>query len=158
MQVKTENSRLQIKTENSHMQVIEFYAEFAKVTGSITAAVFLTHALRCQRRYGGWFPKTIAEWEKATTLSRKQQDLARQKLRALGVLREVFKGLPPKIWYWVDEERLNQMLNGLKTENPATNPAEKSQTNLPERGKQTCLKGANKPAQKGQVNLHKRDK
>jgi hypothetical protein len=145
------------------MQVIEFYAEFAKVTGSIPAAVFLTHALRCQRRFGGWFPKTIAEWEKATTLSREQQDLARQKLRSLGVLREVRKGLPPKVWYWVDEDRLNQMLNDiLKAENPATNSetrsAGKPQINLRKRRKQICGKHTNKSVGNTQINLRENHK
>jgi hypothetical protein len=140
------------------MQIIQFYAEFAKVTGSIPAAVFLTHALRCQRRFGGWFPKTIAEWEKATTLSREQQDLARQKLRSLGVLREVRKGLPPKVWYWVDEERLKQMLNDiLKAENPATNSETRSagnpQINLRKRRKQICEKHTNKSVGNTQINL-----
>jgi hypothetical protein len=101
------------------MQVIEFYAEFAKLTGSIPAAVFLTYALKCQKHYGGWFSKTFAEWEKATTLDRKQQTRVRKKLRALGVLREVRKGIGYKLWYWIDVERLNQMLNGtLKAKNP----------------------------------------
>ena len=151
MQVKTENLCLQIKTENSHMQVIEFYAEFAKLTGSIPAAVFLTHALRCQRRYGGWFSKTIAEWEKATTLSRKEQDLARQKLRDLGVLREVHKGLPSKLWYWVDEERLNQMLNDtLKEEN--------TQTRLRKSRKQVCGKHTNKTVENTQTSLRETHK
>ena len=144
------------------MQVIEFYAEFAKLTGSIPAAIFLTYALRFQRRYGGWFPKTIAEWEKATTLSREQQDSARQKLRDLGVLREVRKGLPPKIWYWVDEERLNQMLNGLKSENPETNSAKHSaanpQINLRKSRKQICGKPTNKSVGNPQINLRQTHK
>jgi len=140
MQVKTENSCLQIKTENSHMQVIEFYAEFAKVTGSIPAAVFLTHALRCQRRYGGWFSKTFAEWEKATTLDRKQQISVRKKLRALGVLREVRKGIGYKLWYWVDEERLNQMLNGTLKAEKSTSRRRKSQHPDVQNGTSRCLK------------------
>jgi len=125
------------------MQVIQFYAEFAKLTGSIPAAVFLTHALRFQRRCGGWFCKTIAEWEKATTLSREQQELARQKLSALGLLREVRKGLPPKLWYWVDEDHLNQMINGLKEENP--------QINLRKKRKQICGKSTDKSAENPQI-------
>ena len=103
------------------MQIIQFYAEFARLTGSIPAAVFLTYAVRYHRHYGGWFSKTFDEWKKATTLSRNQQIIARQKLRALGVLQEVRKGIGYKLWYWVDMERLNQMLNGaLKVENPTS--------------------------------------
>ena len=81
----------------------------------------MTYALKCQKHYGGWFSKTFAEWEKATTLDRTQQNRIRKKLRALGVLREVRKGIGYKLWYWVDVERLNQMLNGtLKAENPTS--------------------------------------
>ena len=122
------------------MQIIQFYAEFAKLTGSIPAAVFLTYALKCQKHYGGWFSKTFAEWEKATTLDRKQQISVRKKLRALGVLREVRKGIGYKLWYWVDEERLNQMLNGtLKAENP-TSRRRKSQHPDVQNGTSRCLK------------------
>jgi hypothetical protein len=122
------------------MQVIEFYAEFAKLTGSIPAAVFLTYALKCQKHYGGWFSKTFTEWEKATTLDRKQQISVREKLRALGVLREVRKGIGYKLWYWVDVERLNQMLNGtLKAENP-TSRRRKSQHPDAQNRTSRCLK------------------
>ena len=128
------------------MQVIEFYAEFAKLTGSIPAAIFLTYALRFQRRSGGWFSKTVEEWEKATTLSERQQNLARQKLRTLGVLQEVRKGIGYKLWYWVDEERLNQMLNGtLKAEKQKSRPYKTSHPDPTKRHIQTLQNVTSRP-------------
>ena len=54
----------------------------------------------------GWIYKTQSEMEEETGLARKQQERARKILRKAGVLEEVKKGTPCRLWYRVDLEAL----------------------------------------------------
>jgi hypothetical protein len=93
---------------------------------------FLTFEARCVRKFGpaagiflrqlvywvgkehnqeGWIYKTQREMEDETGLSRRHQENARNILISQGVLEERKKGLPRKLWYWVDLEALLDMMN-----------------------------------------------
>jgi hypothetical protein len=54
----------------------------------------------------GWIYKTQREMEEETGLSRYFQEKARKILVSQGVLKERKKGVPRKLWYWVDLEAL----------------------------------------------------
>jgi hypothetical protein len=54
----------------------------------------------------GWIYKTQPEMEEETGLSRRSQEKARKILRSTGVLEEVKRGIPRKLWYRVDLEAL----------------------------------------------------
>jgi hypothetical protein len=54
----------------------------------------------------GWIYKTRSEMEQETGLSRKQQEKARKILCKYGVLKERKRGVPCRLWYWVDLEAL----------------------------------------------------
>lgn len=54
----------------------------------------------------GWIYKTQSEMQKETGLSRKQQEKARKILCKHGVLKENKRGVPCRLWYWVDLEAL----------------------------------------------------
>ena len=58
--------------------------------------------LRQQPERDGWFWKTAAEWQRETGLSRREQDSARRRLRALGLLEEQRRGMPAKRWFRLD--------------------------------------------------------
>jgi hypothetical protein len=60
----------------------------------------------------GWIYKTQREMEEETGLSRHHQEKARNILVAQGVLMEDRRGLPRRLWYWVDLEAL---LNVMET-------------------------------------------
>jgi hypothetical protein len=53
-----------------------------------------------------WIYKTLSEMEEETGLSRKQQEKTRKILRTAGVLEEVKRGIPCRVWYRVDLEAL----------------------------------------------------
>jgi hypothetical protein len=54
----------------------------------------------------GWIYKTQSEMEQETGLARKQQEKARKILCKYGVLEEVKRGVPCRLWYRVDLEAL----------------------------------------------------
>jgi len=60
----------------------------------------------------GWIYKTQREMENETGLSRHHQEKARGILVSKGVLKERKKGVPRRLWYWVDLEAL---LNVMET-------------------------------------------
>jgi hypothetical protein len=66
----------------------------------------------------GWIYKTQVEMEEETGLSRKQQEKARKILRTAGVLEEVKKGTPCRLWYRVD---LEAMLGVMETPHSTMN-------------------------------------
>jgi len=97
---------------------VAFYPRLADLTGSVTAALLLGQCLywtrsvtRQQPQRDGWFWKTAAEWQRETGLTRREQDSARRRLRALGLLAEHRRGMPAKRWYRLDLAALRQQLD-----------------------------------------------
>lgn len=99
---------------------VAVYPAFRKVLGlNAAAAQFLSQAVYwTERTADGWFYKTNAEWNEETGLTVEEINGARRKLKALGLISEQRKGIPPKLHYRVDTERLLALLSG---ENPAIN-------------------------------------
>lgn len=95
---------------------IAFHRVFVTLTGSVTAALFLSQVLYwqevCERdsTRDGWWWKTREEWAEETGLSRYEQEGARKILVRLGVLHEKRKGNPAKLWYRVDGGKLANLL------------------------------------------------
>jgi hypothetical protein len=87
---------------------IAFHREFVSVAG-ITGAVMLSQAVYWSKRTEdkkGWFYKTRKEWEEETGLSRQEQETARKKLCKTGVLEEVRKGIPARLFFRVNYNKL----------------------------------------------------
>lgn len=96
---------------------VAFYPRLADLTGSVTTTLLLGQCLywtrsvlRQQPERDGWFWKTAAEWQRETGLSRREQDSARRRLRALGLLDEERRGMPAKRWFRLDIAALGQQL------------------------------------------------
>ena len=100
-------------------KTVSFNALFAKATGSVTAAVFLSQAVFWQEKaklknaletmdFDGeaYFSKTAAEWYDETGLSTEQQKTARKPLVASGILKEKRAGLPAKMYFRIDIDAL----------------------------------------------------
>jgi len=95
---------------------IAYHRVFADVTGSVTAAVFLSQAQYWQLRVpshdqdgnprDGYFYKSIEEWTEETRLTYREQAAARKVLRSLGVLDEEKRGVPARLYFKVDFEAL----------------------------------------------------
>lgn len=92
---------------------IAFQRSFVSLGVGITGALMLSQAIYWTGRTSdvdGWFWKTAAEWEAETGLTRREQDGARERLRAIGVLEEVRREIPAKLFYRVNIEALEAAL------------------------------------------------
>lgn len=115
---------------------IAFNPAFKKITGSTVAALMLSQAWYWMKRTsdeGGWFYKTIAEWEDETGLTRSEQETARKHLK--DILEVELRGVPATLYYRVNREKVLELL-GVQF-------AETLQTSLPESRKQDCGNPAN---------------
>lgn len=89
-----------------------------KIKAGPTAAVFLSQMVYWHNRMdGGWMYKTQADITSETALTRDEQETARKRLVALGVLEEARRGVPATMHYRVNAERLEALL--VETTKPA---------------------------------------
>ena len=117
---------------------IAFQRPFMELGAGASGALFLSQAVYWSNRTSNkekWFYKTIEEWTEETGLSRYEQDGARKKLKAKGVLEIVKKGIPCKTYYRVNFEKLAEILCGISATNKNV---EIPQTGLGENHKQAC--------------------
>jgi len=94
---------------------IAFNRDFARLGIGVTGALMLSQAVYWSKRTGtagGWFYKTQTQWEEETALSRYEQETARRRLKKLGILEEKKQGIPCKVFYRVNAEKLAE---GLQT-------------------------------------------
>jgi hypothetical protein len=93
---------------------IAFHRAFVDLTESVGAALFLSQAVYWQKRIpetpDGWWFKSQADWTDETGLSRREQESARKCLKCLGILQEQRTGVPAKLMYRVDNDRLSTLL------------------------------------------------
>lgn len=95
---------------------IAFHRIFVTVSGSVTAALFLSQTVywtkRTRNEYG-WFYKSRDEWTEETGLTRFEQESARKSLKKIGVLEEKLEGLPAKLYFRLVPQKLNTILSSL---------------------------------------------
>lgn len=91
------------------LRPISFHPILARIAGDVNAGLLLSQALYWTERTAdpdGYFWKTQDEWEQETTLSRREQESARRRLKQLGFLEEVRRGVPCRTYYRVCLERV----------------------------------------------------
>lgn len=82
-----------------------------KVKSGPAAAVLLSQLVYWHNRMDGeWLYKTREDIKKETGLSRDEQETARKRLVALGVLQEELRGVPATVHYRINTERLEALL------------------------------------------------
>ena len=92
---------------------IAYYAVFAKALGCVEAGVFTSQMFYW---YGkghdpeGWIYKTQDDIANETGLTRRNQEMARRKMREAGVLEEDKRGVPAKLYYRLNMERLVEVV------------------------------------------------
>ncbi|MRG31875.1 hypothetical protein [Enterobacter cancerogenus] len=92
---------------------IAFQRSFVRLGVGITGALLLSQIVYWQNRMEGqWFYKTQADLEEETGLTRYEQEGARKKLVSCGVLKEAKRGIPAKLYFRVNQERLEELLLG----------------------------------------------
>jgi hypothetical protein len=118
---------------------ISFNRDFVSLGVGITGALMLSQAVYWSKRTKdeeGWFYKTQEEWEEETGMSRKEQETARKRLKDAGLLEETRAGLPARMYYRINADKLLEALGN----------------------SQGCTGSENKNAQIGQTGLNKSDK
>lgn len=94
---------------------VAFQRSFVRLGVGITGALLLSQIVYWQNRMEGqWFYKTQADLEEETGLTRYEQEGARKKLVSCGVLEEAKRGIPAKLYFRVNQERLEELLVGEK--------------------------------------------
>ena len=92
---------------------IAFQRSFVRLGVGITGALLLSQIVYWQNRMEGqWFYKTQADLEEETGLTRYEQEGARKKLVSCGVLEEAKRGIPAKLYFRVNQVRLEALLLG----------------------------------------------
>lgn len=90
---------------------ISYYPKLVPVAGSVNATVLLCQLLYWdgkQHDPDGWIYKTQDELREETGLTRAMQEEARGKLRSRGILEEVKRGVPARLYYRVDIDALER--------------------------------------------------
>lgn len=119
---------------------IAFHRSLVRLGIGVTGALMLSQAIYWHRRTsdaGNWFYKTQAQWEDETGLTRSEQEGARKKLVKAGYLEEKKEGVPCKLHYRVNLEKI---INDM---------GEEPQTSL----QKTCKLDCRKPASCDAENL-----
>jgi hypothetical protein len=82
------------------------------LAGGCIEGVVLSWAIERQKTAGpgGWWSHTLSEWKEDLSLTRRQIERSRQRLRDLGVLEEVRRGIPARLFYRVDTDRVDDLL------------------------------------------------
>ncbi|MCE1227359.1 MAG: hypothetical protein LWW87_12900 [Geobacteraceae bacterium] len=90
---------------------IQYYPALRPLLGSATATIFFGQALYwSDKTEAGWFWKTQDDWQVETGLTPDEQSSARKKLKKIGVLKEEFRGIPRKLWFSLDLDRFEQLV------------------------------------------------
>ena len=99
--------------------VVAFHVAYAKLPGSDPiCALFLSQvAYWCGKSDDGVAWITHQAMYDQTGISRKQQDRAAEYWSSVGVMEKFIKGIPPKIHYFIDYERLEKFILDAPEEN-----------------------------------------
>ena len=94
---------------------ISFHRCLVEPCKGVAGALFMSQAIYWTNRTkhaDGWFYKTAKEWHEETGLTDEIQATIRKKLGkdGLGIIEEKLQGLPAKLWYRVNIERLDELL------------------------------------------------
>lgn len=126
---------------------IAFQRSFVSLGVGITGALMLSQAIYWSNRTDdaeGWFYKTMEDWEVETGMTRSEQESARKKLVKCGVLQEMKKGVPCRLYFRVN---LGSIAANLNVEIP--------QSSKRKSRKPVCGNPANKDAAKPQASMRK---
>lgn len=101
---------------------IAYHRVFSDVCGSVTAGLMLSQAFYWYDKTdpSGWFWKTRDQWAEETGMSRTEQENARKALKKLGFLEEKREGLPAKMFYRLDLDRLIEAIEKLDRPQPSS--------------------------------------
>lgn len=108
---------------------IAFHRAFAEIAKGATSGLFLSQLFYWSDKGDdpeGWIYKTIEQWQEETALTRSEQERARKILSELGLLEVERRGLPARLFFRLDVNRLASLLDA------AIKSAGSAQTSLPD--------------------------
>jgi hypothetical protein len=130
-QQRAKDHRQQVK-EMLPNRVVAYSPDLARAVGGATTGLFLSQLLFLSDKGAntdGWVYKSEAEMGKETGLSKREQQTARRKLLALGVITIMRGGWKNTYHFKVLWEKLYQVIAGIKRpQNDATKKTERLQT------------------------------
>lgn len=91
---------------------VAYYPALRRLCGSVTAVILFDQLLYWSGRGTdpeGWVYKTSWDLEIETGLTQEEQQTARNKLRSRELLKEVRRGIPAKIYYRLEFEKINKL-------------------------------------------------
>jgi len=110
-----------------------YYPKLAKITGGVTASIFLCQLLQWQAQHsysGEWVKTNSTEIEKATGLNQEEQELARQQLKVRSLLKEKLTNPnTDTLELWADIDAFEEKLNNFWTPNTDNIITQKSREN-----------------------------
>ena len=93
---------------------ISFHRCFVGITGKVTAALLLSYLWWSTDEHGpsqdGWMPRPLDRIRDETGLSRDELASARHVLRALEILDDRRRGMPPVVEFRIDRDRVARLL------------------------------------------------
>lgn len=104
---------------------ISFHRAYVTFGAGVTGALMLSQAVYWASRTSdpdGWFYKTQQDWEQETGLTRYEQEGARKKLVAAGVMQEKKVGVPCRLFYRADMDLIDSRVRSLSAFQYAENP------------------------------------
>ncbi len=131
---------------------VAYHADISKALGSVTAGLFIAQAMYWTGKGtdpDGWFYKTQAEWYEELGMGRREQETARKSAKQKGVLEEERRGVPAKLFYRVNFDRLIDVLQDYyDSKDKPNNPGTPVKSSLAESAKLECT---NPPIQDGGI-------
>jgi len=92
---------------------IAFHRALVPVVGGVLPALMLSQAIYWTKRTSdGWFWKTQGEWEAETGMGRREQETARARLRGTLFWKEELRGIPARMFFFIDMDLLMAALLG----------------------------------------------
>jgi hypothetical protein len=135
---------------------IAFHRCFVPVAESVAGAVWLSQLVYWSGRgqdKAGWIYKTQQEWKEETGLGRSEQENVRKKLRNKMVLEEKEDGLPCRLFYRLNLDRLFELISSqARADAGADQYAGIQHTRMRKTSKQACGNLANKDDGNQQAN------
>jgi len=134
---------------------IAFQRPFVDLGIGITGALMLSQCVYWHGRTSdkhGWFYKSQADWEEETGMTRREQETARKRLQKAGFLEEARKGVPARLFFRVNVEKLEAALKALSSSmaESAKQECTGSADSMAESDKQECTTPPNSEGGKRQ--------
>lgn len=129
-------------------RTIAYHVAFARLAGSVTAGVFLSQLFYWTGRGAdpeGWIFKTRDEWREETGLTRREQETARRRLRQVGVIEEERRGVPARLFYRANLDKLIELLAAQRQDPSSLVPTRKAESAQLGGRKAPNKKGGNVP-------------